>query len=72
MGNTVSAAELAATQLIHPGVGTSSENESNKLHHHRTLSGEIPPECPMHKKQNSSECPVKDEINPLNMVSAIE
>lgn len=63
MGNTVSAAELAAAQIIHPNV------EAHKDNIHK-YSGEIPPECPMHR-QRASECPVqhgKDDVNPLNMV----
>lgn len=65
MGNTVSAAEIAATQIIHP--------QSQKVSHtsKSNYSGqEYPPECPMHQKQTHiSECPVNhDGINPLNMV----
>ncbi len=48
-----------------------------KVDHMKSLQ-EIPPECPMHQKQPApakkeemvlvSECPVKDDINPLNMM----
>lgn len=71
MGNTVSAADLAAAQIIHP-------NEPIKFPYHpetEVFRGkEIPEECPMHKKSKpvSSECPVnhgQEEVNPLNLVS---
>lgn len=67
MGNTVSAAEIVASELT----------KSTKTDHHKDVfsSGqEIPPECPMHVKQppkaSASECPIKhdDDVNPLNMV----
>lgn len=76
MGNAVSAAEIAeitAAQLINP-------NESprvSKIHKDfKNYSGEIPPECPMHKSKAPVEsgCPVqsgKGDINPLNMVTVI-
>lgn len=69
MGNTVSAADLAAAQILHP-------NTPIFTFHHpsgRDLSGQIPEECPMHQKYKSIEsgCPVnqgQDDVNPLNMV----
>lgn len=65
MGNTVSAAEIVASELT---------NKKAKFDHKDVFSGqEIPPECPMHAKQPppvASECPIKhDDVNPLNMVS---
>jgi len=77
MGNTVSAAEIAATQIIHPNAR--SPREESKLPpdhppvHAHYGSGDIPPECPMHKKVPAdSGCPVKhDEVNPLNMMPAL-
>lgn len=74
MGNTVTAAEVVATEIVdslkHP-VGTTP-------HHHRAdfKDGVPPPECPMHQKvqappASGSECPVgygSNDINPLNMV----
>ncbi|XP_017778822.1 PREDICTED: cytochrome c-type heme lyase [Nicrophorus vespilloides] len=78
MGNTVSAAEIAATQIVHPNLTAS---EPQKPHHHEHMKqyaqGEIPPECPMHQKAApakptaAGECPVKHDntdINPLNMM----
>jgi len=77
MGNTVSSAEIAATQIIHPNAR--SLREESKLPpdhppvHAHYGSGDIPPECPMHKKVPAdSGCPVKhDEVNPLNMMPAL-
>lgn len=69
MGNTVSAAEIAATQIIHPNAPLKAPVENQFIDPAR-LSKEIPPECPMHQKY-TSECPIqheKGEINPLNMV----
>lgn len=76
MGNTVTAAEVVAENIIHP-VGTSQGVQ----HHHRGnyKEGVPPPECPMHQKvqpppTSASECPVgygKNDINPLNMVSEL-
>lgn len=74
MGNTVSAAEIAAAQIIHP-------NEPIEKHSFVQYSAEqhntadIPEECPMHKKHQpaASECPVQhdnnNDINPLNMMT---
>lgn len=53
MGNTVSAAELAASQIVHSQIQVENVNEKFD---HLTLSskkihiGDIPPECPMHQK----------------------
>lgn len=71
MGNTVSAAELAATQIIHPQTPTLEKPDHTKFLQSGYAMGDIPPECPMHKKQTASVCPVKegtDDLNPLNMV----
>lgn len=68
MGNTVSAAEKVAADIIHP------LKEPKPADHQYSLKAgaQPPPECPMHQKMPSkSECPVnydKDGINPLNMV----
>lgn len=76
MGNTVSAAEIAAAQIVHPN-DPIDELSPYKHHHHsfdrKNYSDEIPEECPMHKKKQpaASECPVQHDskdINPLNMV----
>lgn len=81
MGNTVSAAEMAATQIISPAIAEPAKPkfDHSKLDHKAYTQGEIPPECPMHKKgasaspapvnTGSSECPVGGDVNPLNMVS---
>lgn len=66
MGNTVSAAELAANQIVH------HSNEPQQKPDHHNFKGEIPPECPMHKSKPASPvesgCPVQGDVNPLNMV----
>lgn len=69
MGNTVSAAEMAATQILHPNTPT---QDYTKYYGVQYSGKDIPPECPMHKKQASSECPVNhgSDVNPLNMVSS--
>lgn len=62
MGNTVSAAEIVASEL----------SSKKAKFDHSNVHQEIPPECPMHASQKpvATECPVKhDDINPLNMVS---
>lgn len=72
MGNTVSAAEIAASQIVHPN--SAHEQNTTKHDFHKQFSydfrtGQIPPECPMHRPKGASECPVNQgEVNPLNMV----
>ncbi|KAH0820788.1 hypothetical protein GEV33_002003 [Tenebrio molitor] len=73
MGNTVSAAEIAATQIVHP-------NASAEIHKRGDFEKEqirayelknIPAECPMHKKIGPGECPINQgqgDVNPLNMM----
>ncbi|XP_060528250.1 holocytochrome c-type synthase [Cylas formicarius] len=64
MGNTVSAAEIAAAQIVHPNKPMEKWDD----YHEEYIK--IPQECPMHQ-QYQSECPVKHEqndINPLNMM----
>lgn len=79
MGNTVSAAEKVAHDIVHPIL-----NESNKIdltqyqkpaNHASMMSGDPPPECPMHQKLPpkpvASECPIQHDnkdVNPLNMM----
>lgn len=69
MGNTVSAADIAASQILHPN--TPSQHKHKQFFEY---GAEIPEECPMHQKRKTltdSECPVnqnQDAINPLNMV----
>lgn len=69
MGNTVSAAEIVASELTK----NAKIQTATKFDHKDVFAGqEIPPECPMHVKQppKTAECPVKhDDVNPLNMVS---
>lgn len=72
MGNTVSAAEIAAAQIVHPNDPIDLHVSSQHAFDTENYYGEIPEECPMHKKTqpSSSECPVRgeDDINPLNMM----
>lgn len=73
MGNAVSAAEMAASQIVHP-VFHDGKTELAKGHPHVDYHpGDIPPECPMHKKlPQKSECPINhEEVSPLNMVMTI-
>ncbi|CAH0381116.1 unnamed protein product [Bemisia tabaci] len=72
MGNsvsTVSAAQIAASQIVgkvdEPIAGHHGSAFSSKY-----LSGEIPPECPMHISRKGSQAnqPAEYEINPLNMM----
>lgn len=69
MGNTVSAADIAAAQILYPNTPIHTFKK-RKFH---DFGGEIPEECPMHKSLYvESGCPVKqgqDDINPLNMVN---
>lgn len=69
MGNTVSAAEMVASQLIKPSTQNDRISYDNTLFPHKDVvtKHEIPPECPMHKSR-ASECPVQHEVNPLNMM----
>ncbi|KAJ9591813.1 hypothetical protein L9F63_001630, partial [Diploptera punctata] len=65
MGNTISAAHMAATQLA----GPQDTGISTPAHSHHAFMGSPPPECPMHKKVSSDGCPVSgNDINPLNMM----
>lgn len=78
MGNAVSAAELAASQIINPNEKVPDYREFDRNYY---SSKDIPPECPLHRKQAPppSECPihasskgtstVHDDINPFNMVN---
>lgn len=83
MGNAVSAAELAASQIINPNEPVPNYKEFDQKYY---SSKDIPPECPLHRKPAApspppppSECPIhagggnsttgRDEINPFNMVS---
>nr|CAG4644268.1 EOG090X0CJG [Lepidurus arcticus] len=71
MGNTLTSAEVAASQII--GInGNSSETKPSQIYHqhgwksYQGTTGTPPPECPMHKKDASttqtkqypSECPM--------------
>lgn len=58
MGNTVSAADIAASHIVYPnqhkdGQATQSKVPPGHPHvqHANYAAGEIPPECPMHQKQ---------------------
>uniref|UniRef100_A0A1B6LET3 Holocytochrome c-type synthase n=1 Tax=Graphocephala atropunctata TaxID=36148 RepID=A0A1B6LET3_9HEMI len=74
MGNTITVANLAASQLTN--VSPSEEEKVAKPYVHKSLDGEPPPECPMHKPkvqpQTKSECPVNHgnvgDIDPRNMM----
>lgn len=73
MGNTVSAAEKVAADILH----TKVEQPLVSPQGHPTMSGVPPPECPMHQKEPppaASGCPVphdNSDVNPLNMVRPI-
>lgn len=87
MGNTVTAAEIAAAQIVKP-VGTDDASWHGKLppghppvgkHASKmtSYSGEIPPECPMHRPlktpaESAGGCPVggdkMSDIDPRNMM----
>ncbi|XP_049288582.1 holocytochrome c-type synthase [Anopheles funestus] len=80
MGNTVSAAEKVASNIV-PSTLTKGEEATLPKGHppigdKTAMGGNPPPECPMHQKQQPllvSECPVKHdgaEVNPLNMMPA--
>ncbi|GAB0087575.1 Cytochrome c heme lyase [Sergentomyia squamirostris] len=66
MGNSVSAAEILASEIVQKGDGVRNP------HHPADYKGkEPPPECPMHVKPVLRECPVnhgETDINPLNMM----
>jgi len=67
MGNTVSAAEIVAMQIVNPnnmGIDTSNLKDLNRNISFATA------QCPiMHKPTTSkSECPIQHDINPLNMM----
>lgn len=75
MGNAVSAAELAASQIINPNEKIPTDYKEFDRHYYS--SKDIPPECPLHRKPTPSpsppeECPIhrgkNDDINPYNMV----
>lgn len=75
MGNAVSAAELAASQIINPNTPLP---DYKKFEQEYYSSKDVPPECPIHRKAAPpSECPIhsdnsgNEEINPFNMVTKI-
>lgn len=79
MGNTVIAAEKVANDIVHPLIKEAEKIDLTQYHKpaNHPISGDIPPECPMHQKippaPSKSECPIqhgKDDINPLNMMPA--
>lgn len=66
MGNTVSAAEIAASQIIRAPIH--DDTVALPKNHPKVNFDSIPAECPMHK-QIKSECPINHgDVNPLNMV----
>lgn len=82
MGNTVSAAELIASNIVHAEAAAPALPKGHPPTGAMKMASDTnpPPECPMHQKENVvkekpilvSECPVKQDnsdINPLNMVS---
>lgn len=82
MGNSVSAAEKIAIEILHKDAEPKLPNDHHHKHIKHSSSDEPPPECPMHGKMGKpivvdpakEECPVgysKDDINPLNMVRII-
>ncbi|XP_075235460.1 cytochrome c heme lyase [Lycorma delicatula] len=80
MGNALSAANMAAAQIVGPVVGVKPDynNEEGIVHqkfHHPPMSdGKIPPECPMHRTLSveTSGCPVggdnMSDVDPRNMM----
>ncbi|XP_046479828.1 holocytochrome c-type synthase [Neodiprion pinetum] len=78
MGNTLTSASVAATEVISPVL--QEPHVKSKPHVHKSFEGEPPPECPMHKPKPEqstkivSECPIANvadgDINPLNMMPA--
>ena len=72
MGNTVNS---ATANIVH-----SATSETKQQHKHAEMTGQPPPECPMHNKIPKQE-PVQaaseslnnqNDINPLNMVFIIQ
>ncbi|XP_065081403.1 holocytochrome c-type synthase [Ochlerotatus camptorhynchus] len=80
MGNTISAAELIASNIVHAEAAAPDVAPAIPKGHPSIgamkVAGDAnpPPECPMHQKEKPilvSECPVKQDnsdINPLNMM----
>lgn len=75
MGNAVSAAELAASQIINPNIPIPNYKNFDEQYY---STKDVPPECPIHRKcpPAPSECPIhagstgnSEEVNPFNMVS---
>lgn len=76
MGNALSTASVLAADVIIPVSQQISMPDSHRI---KGYDCEPPPECPMHKPNQSnvtnyvSECPIdkmdESEINPLNMVN---
>lgn len=79
MGNAVSAAEVAASHIITTTHSTVLTFDNKNLDRGDFNKNHIPVECPMHNKAaaeqvapgvDTSECPVKHDVNPLNMVNS--
>lgn len=79
MGNTVSAADLVASKIVHPtdGDSTGAKKSAPPMDHKikYDMSMEPPPECPMHRKEKPvlmDGAEIKDgksdDINPYNMM----
>lgn len=81
MGNSVSAAEIIAEHIVHPAPSTNKAPAAPTGHHAKyDMSGEPPPECPMHRGGGlAKEKPIlkdgaeikdgkNDDINPYNMM----
>jgi hypothetical protein len=57
MGNTLTVANLAAANLTH--VSPVQPEGTSKPYVHKTLEGEPPPECPMHKPKVQPQVSLK-------------
>lgn len=51
MGNTVTVANLAAAQIVHPESSVATETKQYSKTHYASMHGEPPPECPMHRSR---------------------
>ncbi|XP_018335848.1 cytochrome c-type heme lyase [Agrilus planipennis] len=70
MGNTVSAAEYAAKQILHSPQNKEENDTAKRKHDHsmHTTNQEIPPGCPYHQDKQHSDKSNSEEINPYNMM----
>lgn len=67
MGNTVSAAERLASDIVHPTAAPVHQHAATE--HHSKAGGVPPPECPMHQKDAAAAAPSSPPARPATTLT---